>query len=255
MSKLLTMPSSRARREPAVHPFDQMHGTDTSGLLPATVIAEDTPANPVELTAYYGIAPSILRTLIALWLQHVPQQQIERTVFLDIGAGKGRAMLLASEFPFLRIEGVELNPALTAIAQQNIARWQQSPHAAPLAPIAVHHADATTYPLPAEHLVLFLFHPFELAIMRRFVRHIETSLAATPRTTDGQPRSLDLLYANSEHAAFFDRHPAFTPLWHGPVAMTPEDHRADLAAIAEQKEYGSTGDEICSIYRYTSRSR
>jgi SAM-dependent methyltransferase len=249
------MPAPRARREPAIHPFDQLHGTDTSGLLPATVIAEGTHANPVELTAYYGIAPSILRSLITLWLQHVPQQQIEHTVFLDVGAGKGRAMLLASEFPFLRVEGVELNPELAQVAADNIARWHASPHAEPLAPIAVHQADATAFPLPAEHTLVFMFHPFELPILRRFVRHLETSFAAHPNTPGGEPRSLDLLYANSEHAGFFDRHPSFRQLWHGPVAMTPEDHRADLAAIAEQKEYGSTGDEICSIYRYTSRSR
>ncbi len=36
--------------------------------------------------------------------------------------------------------------------------------------------------------------------------------------------------------------------------MSPEDQVADLAAIAEQKEYGSTGDEECAIYRFTGRS-
>jgi len=51
-----------------------------------------------------------------------------------------------------------------------------------------------------------------------------------------------------------DRHPAFTRLYLGPVAMSQEDHVADLAAIAQQKEYGSTGDEQCAIYRYTGRS-
>jgi hypothetical protein len=35
--------------------------------------------------------------------------------------------------------------------------------------------------------------------------------------------------------------------------MSTEDHAADLEAIARQKEYGSTGDEECAIYRYTSR--
>jgi hypothetical protein len=36
--------------------------------------------------------------------------------------------------------------------------------------------------------------------------------------------------------------------------MSSEDHAADLAAIAQQKDYGSTGDEECAIYRYTGRS-
>ena len=33
--------------------------------------------------------------------------------------------------------------------------------------------------------------------------------------------------------------------------MSPEDHAADIEAIAAQKEYGSTGDEECAIYRFT----
>ena len=45
----------------------------------------------------------------------------------------------------------------------------------------------------------------------------------------------------------------------GPATQTvqgfTEDHAADLEAIARQKEYGSTGDEECAIYRYTGRTQ
>ena len=64
-----------------------------------------------------------------------------------------------------------------------------------------------------------------------------------------------VLYVNAECRDLLDNHPAFTRLFLGPVAMSPEDHVADLAAIAQQKEYGSTGDEECAIYRYTGRSK
>src|SRR5262249_13898431 len=95
----LTMPS----RKPAVHPLHAAHRTDPSGLIPGTVIARGTTHEANDLTAYYGIAPSIIRALLDLWLQQLhPLAPIERTVFLDVGAGKGRAMLLASEHPFLR---------------------------------------------------------------------------------------------------------------------------------------------------------
>jgi SAM-dependent methyltransferase len=236
----------RPKPQPAVHPFDQRHGTDTSGLIPGKVIARGTTAKVEELTAYYGVAPSILYGLLDLWLQRTAPQPIEKTVFLDIGAGKGRAMLLASQFPFLRVEGVELNPHLAAIAQANIDLWRNDTLANALAPLALHHADATTHPIPTAPTLAFLFHPFELPILRRFLKHIERSLAANP-----QP--FDLLYANAEHNSLLDRHPAFTRLWMGPVAMTPADHLADLAAIAQQKEYGSTGDELCAIYRFVGR--
>jgi SAM-dependent methyltransferase len=242
------MPRTK-KAPPPVHPFDQRHGTDTSGLLPSRTIIEGTQAKLSEVTAYYGIAPSILRGIVDLWLQRMnPQQPIERTVFLDVGAGKGRAMLLASQYPFARIEGIELNPALVAIAQSNLDRWKQDPRSAALAPILLHHADATTHPMPAQPTLAFLFHPFERAVLRRFLSHIETSQAAK-RTP------LDLLYVNAEHDSLLDHHPAFSRLWTGHIAMTAEDHLADLAEIAQQKEYGSTGDELCAAYRFTGRSK
>ena len=240
------MPSRKLKTQPAVHPFDSLHGTDTSGLLSGKVIARGTAAKVEELTAYYGVAPSILGGLLDLWLQTPPPAPIARTVFLDVGAGKGRAMLLASQYPFLRVEGVELNPALAAIAQANLDLWQRDPAANPLAPLSLHLADATLHPLPAAPTVAFLFHPFERTVLRRFLQHVERSLTASP-----QP--FDLLYANAEHGSLLDRHPAFRRLWMGPVAMTSADHLADLAAIAQQKEYGSTGDELCSIYRFVGR--
>ena len=236
----------RPKTQPAIHPFDALHGTDTSGLLSGKVIARGTAAKVEELTAYYGVAPSILRGLLDQWLQQPQARTIEQTVFLDVGAGKGRAMLLASQYPFLRVEGVELNPELATIARANLDLWQRDPGANALAPLALHLADATLHPLPHAPTVAFLFHPFELPVLRRFLRHVETSLAA-------RPQPFDLLYANAEHGSLLDRHPAFRRLWMGPVAMTPADHLADLAAIAQQKEYGSTGDELCAIYRFVGR--
>ncbi|MES2391260.1 MAG: class I SAM-dependent methyltransferase [Acidobacteriota bacterium] len=242
----------RTKPQPAIHPFDQLHGTDTSGLIPGSVIAQGTAHKPEELTAYYGVAPSILQSLLDLWLQRTePQAPIERTVFLDVGAGKGRALLLASEFPFLRAEGIELNEPLARIAQANIDLWLQDPAVEPLTPLALHHADATTFPLPDAPIVAFLFHPFELPILRRYLRHVE--ITQTARTRAGTVHPFDLLYANAEHGSLLDRHPAFQRIWMGSVPMSPDDHIADLAAIAQQKEYGSTGDELCAIYRYTGR--
>ncbi len=231
----------------AIHPFDRAHGTETSGLLPGTAIAEGTGIRAAELTAYYGVAPSILEGVIDLWLRECsPVAPIEGTAFLDVGAGKGRAMLLASRFPFLRVEGVELNPQLAEIARSNMALWQQDVEANALAPLLLHEADATRQPLPAAPTLAYLFHPFEARLLRRFVRHVIASLAV-------EPRPFDLIYVNAEHNSLLDRHPDLRRLWFGKVPMSADDHVADLAAIAEQKEYGSTGDELCAIYRLHPR--
>jgi SAM-dependent methyltransferase len=231
-------------RKPAIHPFDLAHGTETSGLLSGKTIARGTTHQPTDLTAYYGIAPSILHALLDLWLRELhPLAPIERTIFLDIGAGKGRAMLLASEYPFLRIEGIELNPMLAEIARRNITVWQSAPQSLMLSPLELREADATRGPLPDEPILAHLFHPFEDRLLRRFLRHVEKDLTA-------HPRPFDLFYVNAEHDSLLDHHPAFGRLWLGRVPMSAEDHLADLAAIAQQKEYGSTGDELCAIYRF-----
>jgi SAM-dependent methyltransferase len=242
-----------------IHPFDQIHGVDTSGLVPASRLVTGHP-NDEHVTAYYGVAPSILRALIARWRDTVPPYPITSYTFLDIGAGKGRGLLVASEYRFRRVVGIELNPALAAIARQNVAQWNAAhdadPTTEPIAPIEVIEQDALDFEFPDAPTLLFLFHPFEEPVLRKLLRHIETQLGwrAAAKAPDGRALALDLIYVNAECASVLDRHPAFTQLFLDNVPMSTEDHAADLEAIARQKEYGSTGDEECAIYRYTSRT-
>jgi SAM-dependent methyltransferase len=234
-----------------IHPFDQIHSTDTSGLVPAHDLVTGHPHDE-HVTAYYGVAPSILRALIQQWFATNPPHHITDYTFLDIGAGKGRAILLASEFPFRQVIGVELNPAMAAIARSNAEIWSRThasdPTASATAPIQIVQDDALNLAFPSTPTLVFLFHPFEDPVLKLLLRRIETLFA-------DRVGSLDLLYVNAEHGSTLDRHPAFTLLWQGQVAMSPEDHAADLEAIAQQQEYGSTGDELCAIYRYTGRGR
>jgi SAM-dependent methyltransferase len=234
-----------------IHPFDQAHNVDTSGLIPAGNLITGHP-NDAFVTAYYGIAPSILRTLIDHWRETIPPHPIHSYTFLDIGAGKGRAMLIASELPFRQVLGVELNPDMADIAQNNLEIWQRD-HAADdtapaIAPIFLHQQDALAFDLPHTPTLAFLYHPFEAPVFKHLLRRIEAQYARRPGT-------FDLLYVNSECREILDNHPAFLRLFLGHVAMSPEDHTADLEAIAQQKEYGSTGDEQCAIYRYIGRGR
>jgi SAM-dependent methyltransferase len=234
-----------------IHPFDEVHGVDTSGLVPAKNLITGH-ANDEHVTAYYGVAPSILRSLIDRWRETIPPHPITSYSFIDIGAGKGRGLLVASEYRFRKVIGIELNPDLAATARLNVTLWIRA-HAddstAPvLAPIEIVEQDALDFDFPTKPTLLFLFHPFEAPVLKQLLRRIETQFAKRPDT-------LDILYVNAECADVLDRNPAFTQLFLDSVKMSPEDHAADLAAIAKQKEYGSTGDEECAIYRYTGRAK
>jgi SAM-dependent methyltransferase len=99
--------------------------------------------------------------------------------FVDLGSGKGRALLMAADYPFRRIIGVELLPELHAIAQQNVRQYsseRQQCHA-----FELHCGDARRFQLPPEPLVIFLFDPFPADILREVVAGIERSVREVPR--------------------------------------------------------------------------
>ena len=241
-ARVIRMPKPAIKLAP-IHPFDKQYGTDTGGLIPHDELVTGHP-NDLHITAYYAVAPSILDTLIDLWQQSSPPYTIDRYTFLDIGAGKGRAMLIASLHPFHHVTGVELNPALAAIARNNLRIFADDPDSSPLAPTNLIVGDALQVPLPATPTIAFLFHPFGAPVLRHFLARAQQHFAQ-------RPGAFDVIYVNAEHAAVLDRNPAFLRLFNGLVPMSPDDHLADLAEIAEQKEYGSTGDEFCTIFRFT----
>jgi SAM-dependent methyltransferase len=99
--------------------------------------------------------------------------------FLDLGSGKGRTLLMASDYPFRRIVGVELLPALDQIAQANLRAYKNdSQRCFSIESVC---ADATTFPIPDEPLVVYLFNPFGESGLCRVVANLERSLRANPR--------------------------------------------------------------------------
>ncbi len=99
--------------------------------------------------------------------------------FIDLGSGKGRTLLMASDYPFVRILGVELLPSLHQIAQENLRRYKsESQKCFTLESIC---ADATAFQLPADPLVIFLFNPFPESGMRQVIANLDQSLREHPR--------------------------------------------------------------------------
>ena len=99
-------------------------------------------------------------------------------VFVDVGSGKGKVLILAAEYDFRKIIGVEFSARLCAIANANIERYSRLRRPA-VTPV-VHHADIVDYPLSDEN-VFFLYNPFHTAVMEAFLARIDQSLRANPR--------------------------------------------------------------------------
>jgi SAM-dependent methyltransferase len=141
---------------------------------------------PVGVSAFH-------KTIAALGID------LSHYTFIDYGSGKGRALLLATEFPFRRIIGVEYARELHDVAEQNVKRAQgQLPDAARLECV---WADATRYEPPADPLVCFLYNPFDDKVMTGLLDRLRESYKATPR-------DIVIAYLNPIHRAAVDQHPS-----------------------------------------------
>lgn len=107
--------------------------------------------------------------------------------FIDIGSGKGRPLLMASEFPFRRIIGVEFLSELNAIAEENIRKFPDERKRCKQ--IEARLADATAFEFPSEPLVVFMFHPLPESGFRKVIANLVTSIQENPRP-------VWLIYAN-----------------------------------------------------------
>jgi SAM-dependent methyltransferase len=224
------------------HPFDEEFGVRTSGLVAGRHL-KSGHLHDHYATAYYGVAPSVFRALLRRWQKSRPGWPLEDVSFIDVGAGMGRAMLLAAELPFRQVVGVELNPTLTRIGRKNLAVWRASERAQ--TPMRLLCGDAVEFRLPEGPCLALLFNPFGAPVMRRL-------LAAWKKALAVQDRRFDILYVNNEQERVLERQAGFERLFLGQVRRSHADAIADHRILANQPdgEYASANYEDCSIWRW-----
>ena len=229
-----------------LHPYDLEHGVRTSGLVAGRDLKCGSPSDR-HTTAYYAVAPSVERELIARWRRSCPVAPIEAYNFVDFGAGMGRAMLVASEYPFRAIHGVELHPTLAGIARRNLRLWRKAGRER--APIRMHCGNVLGYRLPPGPCLLFLFNPFEAPVIKRLLKQ-------WTREWKSREHPVDLLYVNHEHEALLRSTPGWKRLWEGRVQRWRVDAVADRNIMDAQPdgEYIARNWEECAIFRWTGEA-
>lgn len=147
--------------------FDLLNGTDTAGAIEPADMTVVGPHRDRGVR-YQLTRPRAFRRLLRRL--DLPAGE----VFVDIGCGKGRVLMLAREFGFRKIVGVEYAPALCAIAQRNVA-------AADAAGVVIHCCDAVDYDFAEGETVIFLFNPFDGVVLGKMLERLEASLRRDPR--------------------------------------------------------------------------
>lgn len=120
----------------------------------------------------------------------------ERFVFIDIGSGKGRAVLLATEFPFKRIVGVEYSPELDIIAKDNLTRFPKELQRCKNIDLIC--TDAADFKFPKDPMVVFMYNPFGTSVMKRVINNLTDSFLE-------KKREIVIVYYSAECSALWDR--------------------------------------------------
>jgi SAM-dependent methyltransferase len=225
-----------AAAQPAERPpFDALHGVDTAGLIYSADLPTGHPHDRYN-EGYYATAPSLFAEAIDHWRQTLVGCAAEDYAFIDLGCGKGRVLLLASELPFRSVCGIELNPRLARTARRNVQRWLRRPRACRR--VAVQRADVLDLELPAGPVVLYLFNSFSADVLAPLMER----LAAVARQRSAP---IDLIYVHPDHDGLIAATRGIEKLGWAQVPFSQEDAAADAFGVSRDCFY---------IYRFQSRS-
>ncbi len=106
-------------------------------------------------------------------------------VFVDLGSGKGQALLIAGRLPVDRVVGVDLVDELTQAARRNLAAARPRLRCGSAEAVT---ADVRTWAVPEDTSIVFLYCPFFGEVFDAAVRRVLDSY-------DRRPRPLRIVYA------------------------------------------------------------
>lgn len=120
------------------------------------------PYSPVPFCAFFRA------------MNQVPKDLLSGT-FLDYGAGKGRALVLARRFyNFQQVVGIEISGELCRQAEFNLKHATEGR-------AEIICCDAATYQPPLDTTVFFFYNPFFGETMKMVLRNLRNSLLENPR--------------------------------------------------------------------------
>jgi len=105
-------------------------------------------------------------------------------VFVDLGSGKGKAVLIAGRLPYRRVVGIEIDEELSRCANHNIVRARHRLLAQEIKSLNV---SVLEWPIPDEVSVVFMFNPF---IGQTFYSTMDRIFESYNR----KPRTLHIVY-------------------------------------------------------------
>jgi predicted RNA methylase len=141
--------------------FDRKFNVDTKGCIPLWCLTINSE-NVQQGVRYEAVDPIILRRALT-----DIDENFQKFTFVDIGCGKGRALLIASEYGFSTLMGVDFASELVAIARNNCEGRAIS--------ATISCSDAARFQFPSGRLVVYLFNPFGATVLDDVLENILAS--------------------------------------------------------------------------------
>lgn len=177
--------------------FDRRFGVETARVVPVSAMNLDQTSAESAHRYQATPIPAFREMMEALKIE------FEQWTFIDVGCGKARTLLMAAEYPFREIVGIELAAELCTQAQRNIAAYRNPAQQCRRMDVVQH--DAATYQFPSVPLVVYLYNPFARDVMEKVLDNLQRSLEAAPRP-------LSVVYYNPILHDLFDRREFLTPV-------------------------------------------
>lgn len=144
--------------------FDWVRGTETQTIQPPMADGGNGQA-AADLSPY---TPAYSRPLLDSLHYLRDRLSGQGFWFFDVGAGKGKPRIIAAESKlFERIVGIEIQPQIVAICENNIRHCGLANTAHVIA------ADATTFRDYSPKSVIFAYNPFGERVFRQVLENIE----------------------------------------------------------------------------------
>ena len=148
--------------------WDRLHNVSTSGL--KKIDKQDVKSKHNNGSCFFESSGA------AIFKDIIVHLNIDYSAyhFIDIGAGKGRVLLMALELPFKKITGIEFAGKLIEIANKNITCFSNLNQRC--FSVECIEMDAFEYDFPDDNSVIYLFNPFNSILFDKFLDKLITSL-------------------------------------------------------------------------------
>jgi len=187
------------------HWYDLREGTNTAGVtdLDNLTISSQNKKRGV----YYG---ATRRRPFAEMLKVIAPPK--DCTFVDVGCGKGKVLLMAMDYGFHHITGIEFASELCEAARKNVETVRRRKGLR--CSIEILECDAAGYVVRPQDTVFYIFHPFDDFVMSIFIDNVVASVKS-------HPRPIWLIYSYPAHGKVVEKHAPFLRTFSCHIRGTP----------------------------------